>query len=332
MKLPKELQKKSKKSVSKKRKTNKINSYILAFKAQFALLMDEFKDKKTMEDEYEINEVSDKTANKPRFAVKWDDNKIQVVIFKDVIKELNEKIGSLISDTNFIKLNQQIANHEYGHILSAETTHKLYPDEAKKYDVFELSQKQLLPMLHSPSLEKKMKQVSIDRLIYSFWEFLANYMVREKIDSNTPSDSLKSKEANILNLIQQIESKGEFTLYTTFRKENVMDKGFDRFFLLLRISDEFFVFDQWKRFCSFFNGKKIKKSLKLIRTINVLFENIIRINRSIESMKEDVIELANHLDRLNFSNITQMDVFSESDKSVVKEFIGYLKDKESKFK
>jgi len=267
-----------------------------------------FNDKRNLEYVFEIDKVSTQTANKPRYALKWNENKIQVVIFKEIIKEVSQIIINLISDINLTELNRQIANHEYGHILSAETTYDLYPDEARKYDVFKLTQEQLLPMLHSP-LEKVLKQVSIERMIGTFWEFLANYLVKEKINPNMPLESLLSKEANLINLIQEIERKGKFTLYSPKRNESINDKGFERFFIIFRVSDEFYLYNKWKKFCSFFKGKGMNSSLKLMKIINKIFENIIRINSNIKEMKEDVIILTKHLDHLDFINITEKNDF-----------------------
>ncbi len=107
-----------------------------------------------------------------------------------------------------------------------------------------------------------------------------------------------------------------------------MDKWFDRFFFFLTTSDEFYLFDEWDEYCSVFEGKKISKSLKLIRILNEIFEKIIQINTTIEDMKEDVIELAKYLDRLDFTKITQKNVLSDSDKDILKKFLGYLREKE----
>ncbi len=327
MKIPKNLQNKNRKGSLRKKENISTEILIQAFKGQFSRLIEKFEETRKIEYVYEIDEVGAKIGNKPRFAVKWDEEKIQVVIFEEQIKEISAIITSLIRNINLVELHKQIAKHEYGHILSAKTTYDLYPDEAKNYNVFELSQEQLLPMHHSP-LENQLKQVSIDRLIGIFWEFLGNYKVREKIEENFPSESLKSKRANILNTIQQIESRGSFTLYNPNTGERIMDKGFDRFFLLQENSDEFYLFDKWDEFCALFHRKEIEESLKLMNRINKLFEKIIQINTKIENMKEDVIELAKSLDRLDFAKITQKNLLSDSDKDILKEFIGYLREKE----
>lgn len=327
MKIPKDLQKKYKKKPKEKRKDRILNSYIQAFKNSFLELMMKFDDRRKLEYINETNDVSAETGNNPRFAIKWNEKKIKISIFRDEIEKICGIIKSIRGDIDFIELHKQIANHEYGHILSAKTTYDLYPDEARDYDLFELTQEQLLPMHHSP-LEEKMMQVSIERLVGTFWEFLGNYTVREKIDPNTPSDSLKSKESNAINIIREIESKGSFTLQTVHSSPNVMNKGFDRFFTIHRISDEFYIFKEWEQFCSLFKGKSVEASLKLMKFINELFENTIKINSNINAMKEDIIELAKYLDRLNFKNITQNNVLSNSDKAVLKEFIQYLKDKQ----
>ncbi len=205
MKLPKNLQNKYKKVPPRKNKFISTDLLIQAFKDQFSQLIEKFDEIRKVEYVYEIDTVSAKTGIKPRFSVKWNEEKIHIVIFKEQIKELSTIVTKFIKNIDLIELHKQIAKHEYGHILSANTAHDLYPDAAKMYNVFELSHEQLLPMHYSP-LEDELKQVSIDRLTGIFWEFLGNYNVREYIDENPPSESIKNKEANILNYNRQIEN------------------------------------------------------------------------------------------------------------------------------
>ena len=310
----------------KERKTDLTDSFIEAFKERFIELKIKFNDKRNMEYIDEIDKVSVQTSNKPRFAIKWNKVKIQVSIFKQSIRNISGLIKKSIKDINLIELHKEIANHEYGHILSARTTYDLFPDEAREYDLFELTQEQLLPMHYSP-IENQLKQVSTDRLFGIFLEFLANYKVKELIDSNPAYESLKSKTANILNLIREIETKGVFSLFNPNLSSTKMDKGFDRFFLFLKISDEFYLFNKWDDFCSPFKGKGIESSLKLMKIINKFFEKVILLNDDIHPMKNDIIKLAKILDRLDFIQLIQSNHLTHSNKAIIREFLNFLSDK-----
>jgi hypothetical protein len=323
MKLPKELQKKKKTTALKERKFNFTDSFIEAFKERFKELKKKFNDKRNLEYIDEIDNMSVKTSIKPRFSIKWNEEKIQVSIFKESIKIINEIIKKLIKDMNLNELHKQIANHEYGHILSARTAYDLFPEKAREYNLFELTQEQLIQMHYSP-LENKLEQVSIDRLFGTFLEFLANYNVRELIDSNPPFESLKSKTANNIDFIREMRTKGDFSLHNPYPSSNKMEKGFDRFFLFHSNSVEFYLFNKWDDFCSTFKGLRIKGSLKLMKIINNFFEKIILINNDIHSMKNDVIELAKNLNRLDFIQLIQSNQLTNKDKAIIREFLNYL--------
>lgn len=290
--------------------------------------MDNFNDNRNLDYIYEIDKVTSRTSNRPRFAIKWNEEKILSSIFKKEIREVSEIIKKIVRDIDLIELHKQIANHEYGHILSAKTAHDLFPEEAGQYDLFNITQEQLLPMHFSP-LENQLKQVSIDRLIGNFWEFLADYNVREKIDKNPPKAYLKSQIANNVNLIGQFKVNGVFSLYNPFPSENEMEKGYDRFFLIFRNSEAFYIFNEWEEFCSQFKGVGIQNSLKLMKIINKFFEKIILLNNDIHSMKKDVIKLATILDRLDFDQLTQRNQFKQSAKVIIRDYIKYLSNKNS---
>ena len=324
--MQKELQKKKKTTHLKERKSYFTDSFIEAFKERFIELKKKFKYKRNLEYIDKIDNVFLKTSIKPRFAIKWNEEKIQVSIFKQSIRNISEIIKKSIKDINLIELHRQIANHEYGHILSARTTYDLFPDKAREYDLFELTQEQLLPM-HYSTLENQLKQVSIDRLFGIFLEFLANYKVKELIDANPPFESLKSNTANNLNLIRQIETKRIFSLYNPYPSPNKMEKGFDRFFLFLRNSDEFYLFNKWDDFCFPFKGKGIESSLKLMKIINKFFEKVILLNNDIHSMKNDIIELAKTLDRLDFIQLIQSNHLTNNSKVILRVYFNYLSDK-----
>ena len=148
MKYPKELQKAKKGNHSKVKESNFTSSLIQTFKKQFEKLKDNFNDKKRLDYIYEIDKVTNKTSNRPRFAIKWNEEKILISIFKQEIGEISEIIKNLVKDIDLIELHKQIANHEYGHILSAKTAHDLFPEEARQYDLFKLTQEQLSPLIN----------------------------------------------------------------------------------------------------------------------------------------------------------------------------------------
>ncbi len=328
MKLPKDLQKAKKGKYSKEKESNNTGSLIQAFKKQFEKLKDNFNDKRSLDYIYEIDKVSNKTSIKSRYAIKWNEEKIIISIFKQEIRDFSEILKKREKNINFIELHKQTANHEYGHILSAKTSYDLFPEEARQYDLFKLTEEQLLPMHYSP-LEYRLTKVSIDRLMGIFWEFLADYTVREKIDTTSPKAFLKAQNANSVFLIGQFKVKGVFSLHNPYRSENVMEKGYDRFFLLFHNSKAFYIFNKWEEFCSLFKGEGIQKSLKLMKIINKFFEKIILLNTDIQSMKNDVIKLATILDRLDFNQLIHRNQFKQGNKDILRDYIKYLSYKKS---
>ncbi len=318
MKLPKDLQKK--KTISERRiSTNEMIKLKNAFKDEFRCLQHKFNNKREIVYPSKNDLVYHKTSIKSTVSVIWTKEKIEISFYNKNINALFFSIKERVININFSMFFKQIAHHEYGHILSAETTYDLYPDEARKYDIFKISSEDLLAMNYS-ELEYSLKKVSINRLMGVFWEFLADYLVSNKIDKTPPLEMLKEKEANIMYIIENIKGGKLITLNFPKSITSKYDRGYDRIFLILRLSITFYIFNKWNQFISFFAGMNLSNLLKFLKVLNILFRKIVNKGQDLISMKKNIIKLAIQLDNINYEGLVLKNMFLNDEIQILRDF------------
>ena len=316
MKLPKDLQKK--KLISEpKISGNRLIKLKRTFKDELNSLLKRFNDKRDINYHSEIDTSYKKSSIKSHVSVVWTKEKIQITFYNKNINDLYFILKKRVININNHDLFRQMARHEYGHILSAETTYDLYPDKAKNYDIFKISREELLNMNYYEH-ENLLNKVSVNRLIGVFWEFLADYLVHEKIDKKPPLEFIKNKKANLEEFIQIIKKGNLITLNFPKTKMAKYDKGYDRIFLLLNLSSIFYIFNLWNDFISIFNELNLTRLLEFLKDLNMVFEKFFKKKRNCTGMKEDIIRLAEKLDKIDYKELVFKNQIINEDFKILK--------------
>lgn len=169
----------------------------------------------------------------------------------------------------------QVARHEYGHSISCESFNKLH-SYILPFDEF-----------FKCRINNQYFKVHLNKI---FFDFLANYLVYEKINTSIPEEHIK------INF---------HSFQTTFRV------GYGIFRLIktcLLQSQVFYIYAQWDKLNPVFIEFKVNEFLDFLYIINDIFKKIIVKNMDNDCMDMDLVisditDLAEILDCINWKQI-----------------------------
>lgn len=252
------------------------------FKTEFESLMQRF------EDTRQLNYSLDKKNDKGLVDCNWTQQHINIS-FKIIPIDYylsNPAHTEIFKDNPEAYRNYfiQVARHEYGHSISCETFNKLHSyilpfDEYVKCRI-----------------NNQYFKVHLNKI---FFDFIANYLVYEKIDKSIPEEHIK------LNF---------HSFQTTFRA------GYGIFGLIkmcLLTSQVFYIYAQWDKLNPVFKEFEVSTFLDFLYIINDIFKKIIVKNLNNEYMDMDsaisnITDLAVILDSINWKQIVLENHYDKS--------------------
>jgi len=243
------------------------------FKTEFESLMQIFYDRR------QLNYTIDNENNKGLVDCNWSQQHINIS-FKTIPLDYylsNPAHKEIFNDNPQTYRNYfiQVARHEYGHSISCKSFNKLHS--------------YILPF---NEFVKCVKNNQYFKIYFNeiFFDFIANYLVYEKIDKSIPEEHIK------LNF---------HSFQTTFREGY---KIFDLIKICLLTSQVFYIYDQWDKLNSIFKEFKVGTFSDILYIINNKFKKTIIKNLEknyidMDSAILDITDLAVILDRINWKQI-----------------------------
>lgn len=252
------------------------------FKKEFKSLMQGFNDTR------QLNYLLDEKSDNGLVDCNWSQQYINIS-FKII------PINYYLSNPAHVKIFEgkpeayknyfnQVARHEYGHSISCESFNKLHSYRLSFNEFFECS------------INNQLFRIYLNEI---FFEFLANYLVYEKMDKSTQEEHI---EINF------------HSFQTTFTARY---KIFELIKVCLLQSQVFYIYAQWDKLNPVFMEYKVSVLLDYLYIINDIFKKIFNKNMEkdymdMDSVISDITDLAIKLDGINW---IQMILENYSDKN-----------------
>lgn len=289
--------------------TGEIQKLIIGyFKAEINQLIKRFSEKRRIVYILEKRPIHFKGFT-PILRSNWTEKEIKFTFFLKKITEDYQNSKFREYGIDFNKLMVQLAHHEYGHVLSAETSKKLN-------SIHEIASKS----------EKSLHKISLKRLIINLSEFIADFNVLKIIDDNPPKDLLFRSKIHLESAKPALKNKRIFTLEEN-RRYTPYDKGYDKIFVIFNETKNFFLFDKWGDLEFFFQDLKVSKFLDFLSYLNSFYFKIIENNSNLIAMRDDFIYISKYLDLLNYKKIIIENKINKKDSKNLLTIIKYLKAK-----
>lgn len=348
MKLPKELQKKSKRI-----KPTQSNYLVLKRK-----LVSSFKKELkriTMNDGRRI--IFKKAGERSIFSDLIDDetikNELGLYNAKTHWDELNIEFFLNDNDNNeyFIHLKkypedfaslksiiEYIARHEYGHTFLTGNIYNQKPKGEREIlhrigyrnfkDVPEDMKKEIFEEIRETPFYvciQELTNVDLGVILKEFKEFHANYSVLEKIDDQIPKEVLRWKYNQLAPIIKNLLSNKEKIIKNIKNREYFQLFKRNEFFYLvfeiLAITFEIYVFSEWDQLIPLFQDQNMINFLYFIHMINEIFKSIADNNNNFDSMIENICDLGRIIELVNFEQLIYKNHFPDKIQERLKLFM-----------
>lgn len=301
MKLPKELQEKKKKNSEQLTEKRAVWEMVKSFKLEFLSIKERFKDSRKIKF-FRIGDVgkfsflipSSKDKKNPALCF-WTEDIIEIYFGIGAISNFFTYINFNLMQ--YKKLFKELAQHEYGHILSIKTSYDIYSKRIANMIKSGLYSFNEIETQMDYSIEEEINQaltkVDIFKIGHVFREFLANYMVYKKITKNHPSMLFIT---NCVGIASHIKS-----LRRGFVNPN--QQTYDKLFFLLECSSNHFIYNKWDTLTKNLKNCRIEKILDLLYKLNSTLQNIIDNYPEYENQIEKIFELVPLLDQVDYKNV-----------------------------
>ncbi|KKM86451.1 hypothetical protein LCGC14_1278890 [marine sediment metagenome] len=272
-------------------------SLIKVFTTKFEELISKFEDSRELKYEYK-DEVN---LEKPFITSFWTEKEIKVGIWRNSISKWLE-VTPVIKNLELESLKVifiQSAKHEYGHCISFESFYLDFPEEmqeiiSKNKITFMKEYDDLYEKTEFNKIDKSLININLQELKRKFLEFIADYLVYEKIEKSYPKLCLKMFYDTIelyLKTIPLLESKENITL-----SQHLL-----MLFLNMHV---FYIFkNNWKKMTKLFEKFNKTVLLKFLFIFHQISEKIFQKHKVYTEMKKDVIEFGRFLNNIDYPSI-----------------------------
>ena len=253
------------------------------FKDEFELLMKKFKDTR------QINYKKDYRIKESLVQCNWSKNNIKIIFCIIPINYyLKNPAHNKIFNNNpesYRNYFLQVARHEYAHSISLESYNKI---ELCRVPFIEIKKYWLNNQFFKVLLK------------YIFFDFIANYLIFEKIDDSIPEEYIKIN-------IQAFQTAflARYKMYEFIK-------------VCLLHSQIFYIFKMWNDLKYIFKDYKLNVFLEYLYIINKIFEKIFRKNRDLnlqldfDSAIVDINKLAFIMDKIVYQKMVIQNYYDKS--------------------
>ena len=254
----------------------------------------------------------------------WHKNKIEIQFNDEILEEayLKNLSVSLAYLKNAFK---QIADHEYAHTIQFKSMFFRLPQDTRdnilKKNPEEITKEDLIKSINDSNdrmitEQKNCKNIHFAQIDDVFQDFWANSIVFSKISRIPPKEMLK-------NRIDGMNDNECLYPNNIIYREIPYNK---RVFELLLYTQEFFIFERWDKLENLFNEYNLGRLLRFYRYINLFFRKFLEIDRKLDEMRDNIIDLTLILDRINYNSIIFENEIEKNDIQVLIKFRDHLKE------
>ncbi len=301
MKLPKELQKKKTANSRQLTENRAVREMVKSFKLEFLRVKEKFKDKR----EVKFMKIEDKGRFSILIPLYRDERNPAMCFWTESFIEIYFGMGAISNFFKYYNFNleqykkmlREIAWHEYGHIISINTSYDIYPKQiasmikSGSYTFNEIEAE--VDYSKEEEINQSLTQVNVLTIGRAFREFLANYMVFKQITKKIPSMLLIAHGIGIVSHLRSLR-RGFI---------NPSHQSYDKLFLLLELSSNHFIHDKWDILTNEVKKYRIEKIFEFIYHASSNFQKIINNFSEYKNQIDIVHELAPLLDQIDYKDM-----------------------------